>query len=1018
MYSLRLLGGVALEGPSGPLSGPAVQQRRLAVLAMLAACGEKGCSRDKLVGFVWPEREEERARHVLATAVYVLRNAMGEEAVLSTGEYLRLNSEVVQSDVQAFEEAFEEAVESGRIEEAVEAYGGPFLEGFHLKGAPEFERWVESERERLNDRYAGALEKLAGQAEAAGEYPRAVDMWKRLAALDAYNSRFVLHLMETLVAAGDPGNAVQRAQEHGRILREDLNAEPAPEVRELAERLRREAVGPREESERSAAALGQEGAEPPPGLLPRPGPAQLPHALAIYAAVSFAVVVIAHIFTLQFGLPDWFFRSAVVVLIACLLAVVVTAFIAGTPAARGWVSWRNTVAFIAVAFAVLGIAVAGYMATRAMGVGPWGTLIGRGVLEEQDLIVLADFEEHSGDSTLARIVTDLVRIGLDQSPAVKVANRAYVRGVLQQMTRSTDGPLSDELAREVATRGGLKAVLTGAIHRSGSSYIVSARLEAAETGEVLESFREQAEHPDSIISAADRLSASLRERIGESLKTIRSSPPLKQVRTHSLESLRLYTEAVWANIHERDFRRACDLTSRAIEIDTLFIAAIRLRAHCHTNLGINQAQIIADATRAYELRHLAIPKERYNTEGVYHQMVTGDLEALIHAWRMVLEIDPGWDTAYNQMGGAYYSLHDYARAEEMFRRRLELDTLAAVTRSGLARSQFNQGKSDEAEETLRQWEEKTPGHPDILLIRATLASAQGDFAAAEGHLRVMRDRIRGSRLYSARTSRQLAYLAQVQGKVAEAESHFRDAMAAYEEAERPVERLACAIELAGMQAWFLGDTVRAVETVRAELETRPLESIEPIDRPYPALAGFYAFVGEPEQARETLMEWEVIVPPDLRRRQEVSRRLGWSSVAMAEDRPEDALAELRLAQKRDRCPICQLPLLGGLYESLGQADSALAVYGRFLTTPYAERCLPTPYTLRALGGTSPAAGFDPFWLPVVYARLGAQHEQRGDTVKAIDYYGRLVNLWNDADPELQPRVAAARRAMNSLSASH
>jgi tetratricopeptide (TPR) repeat protein len=243
-------------------------------------------------------------------------------------------------------------------------------------------------------------------------------------------------------------------------------------------------------------------------------------------------------------------------------------------------------------------------------------------------------------------------------------------------------------------------------------------------------------------------------------------------------------------------------------------------------------------------------------------------------------------------------------------------------------------------------------------------------------------------------------------------------MAAYEEAERPVERLACAIELAGMQAWFLGDTVRAVETVRAELETRPLESIEPIDRPYPALAGFYAFVGEPEQARETLMEWEVIVPPDLRRRQEVSRRLGWSSVAMAEDRPEDALAELRLAQKRDRCPICQLPLLGGLYESLGQADSALAVYGRFLTTPYAERCLPTPYTLRALGGTSPAAGFDPFWLPVVYARLGAQHEQRGDTVKAIDYYGRLVNLWNDADPELQPRVAAARRAMNSLSASH
>jgi DNA-binding SARP family transcriptional activator len=988
-----------------------VQQRRLAVLAMLAASGGKGCSRDKLVGHVWPEREEDRARHVLATAVYVLRNAMGEESVLSTGEYLRLNPEVVQSDVQTFEEA----VESGCIEEAVDSYGGPFLEGFHLKRAPEFERWIESERERLNDRYAAALEMLAEQAEAAEEYPRAVDLWKRLAALDAYNSRFVLHLMEALVVAGDPGNAVQRAQEHERLLREELDAEPAPELRALAAHLKRE-VGPSEDSERGAAAPGQERAEPAPGLLPRPGPAQLPHALAIYAAVSFAVVVIAHIFSLQFGLPDWFFRSAVVVLIACLLAVVVTAFTAGTPAAKGWVTWRNTVAFIAVAFAVLGIAVSGYMATRAMGVGPWGTLIGRGVLEEQGLIVLADFEDNAGDSTLAQIVTDLVRIDLDQSPVVEVADRAYVRGVLSQMTRSTDGLLDDVLAREVAIRGGLKAVLAGAIHRSGSSYVVSARLEAAETGEVLESFRELAEHPDSIISAADRLSAQLREKIGESLKTIRGSPPLKQVRTHSLEALRLYTEAVWANIYQREFRRACDLASRAIEIDTLFIAALRLRAHCHTNLGINQAQIIADATRAYQLRHMAIPKERYNTEAVYHQMVTGDLEALIRAWRMVLEIDPGWDTAYNQMGGAYYQLHDYARAEEMFRRRLELDTLAAITRGGLARSQFNQGKFDEAEATLREWEEKTPGHPDILLIRASLASAQGDVDAAEAHLRVMRERIRENRLYRARTSRQLAYLSQVQGKLAEAESHFRDAMAAYKEAERPVERLACAIELAGMQAWFLGDTARALETVRAELETRPLASIEPIDRPYPALAGFYAIVGEPEQARETLMEWEVIVPPDLRRREEVSRRLGWSVVAIAEGRPEDALAELRFAQKGDRCPICQLPLLGGLYESLGQADSALAVYERYLSTPYAERCVPTPYTMRALGGTSPAAGFDPYWMPVVYERLSAQYEQRGDTAKAIDNYGRLVDLWKHADRQLSPRVAAARLALDSLRA--
>jgi tetratricopeptide (TPR) repeat protein len=218
-----------------------------------------------------------------------------------------------------------------------------------------------------------------------------------------------------------------------------------------------------------------------------------------------------------------------------------------------------------------------------------------------------------------------------------------------------------------------------------------------------------------------------------------------------------------------------------------------------------------------------------------------------------------------------------------------------------------------------------------------------------------------------------------------------------------------------MQAWFLGDTARALETIRRALEEHPLESIEPVGRPYPGLAAFYAFVAEPERARELLEEWEAIVPQNLRGLQEVPRRLGWASVAMAEGRAEDALAVLRFAQERDRCPICQLPLFGRLHESLGQADSALAVYERYVTTPYAERCLTTPYLRRALGGVSAAAGFDPYWLPVVYERLGDMYEQRGDAAKAIHYYGKLVELWKDADPELQPRVQAARRAMEALS---
>ncbi len=126
---------------------------------------------------------------------------------------------------------------------------------------------------------------------------------------------------------------------------------------------------------------------------------------------------------------------------------------------------------------------------------------------------------------------------------------------------------------------------------------------------------------------------------------------------------------------------------------------------------------------------------------------------------------------------------------------------------------------------------------------------------------------------------------------------------------------------------------------------------------------------------------------------------------MAEGRFEDALAAFRFVHQRDRCPTCQLPLLGRVYESLGLPDTALAVFERYVATPYDQR---------ALGGISPINGYDPFWLPVVYERLSALYLEQGNTVNAAQHDSKLVDLWSGADPELQPRVEAARRRMEAL----
>jgi serine/threonine-protein kinase len=236
MYSLRLLGGISLEGPSGPLSGRLVQRRRLAILAILAAARDKGVTRDKLVGYLWSETPLGGARHLLADSIYVLRGGLGEAAIESFGETIHLNRLVVGSDVSAFEEALDRA----DLEEAIGLYAGPFLDGFYISDAPEFEHWVDSERQRLAGDYAHALESLAEANEEAGNHSSAVERWRQLTAHDPSNSRVAVRLMQALAAAGDPANALQHAQEHARVLQEELDIEPPTEVLVFAERLRQE----------------------------------------------------------------------------------------------------------------------------------------------------------------------------------------------------------------------------------------------------------------------------------------------------------------------------------------------------------------------------------------------------------------------------------------------------------------------------------------------------------------------------------------------------------------------------------------------------------------------------------------------------------------------------------------------------------------------------------------------------------------------------------------------------------
>jgi serine/threonine-protein kinase len=235
MFSLELFGGASLVDERGPVAGPAAQRHRLALLALLAVAPGGKASRDRLVAHLWPESGEAAARRLLNVSLHALRKQLGEDALVSLADDVQLRPGALPSDVGRFRAA----LEAGERRAAVDLYAGPFLHGFHLGGAGEFDRWAEGVRDGLARAHQEALEALAEEAAAAGDARAAAGWWRRLAAEDPGCARVALRLMEALERAGDRAGALRHAGVHAALFREEFDAEPDAEVLALAERLRR-----------------------------------------------------------------------------------------------------------------------------------------------------------------------------------------------------------------------------------------------------------------------------------------------------------------------------------------------------------------------------------------------------------------------------------------------------------------------------------------------------------------------------------------------------------------------------------------------------------------------------------------------------------------------------------------------------------------------------------------------------------------------------------------------------------
>ncbi|MDH4044409.1 MAG: protein kinase [Gemmatimonadota bacterium] len=721
-------------------------------------------------------------------------------------------------------------------------------------------------------------------------------------------------------------------------------------------------------------------------------------ALVVLALVYAAVQVV--------GLPDWVVILAIALLGIGLPIMLVTGLqerrraqaratgvhmTTPTQGLPAFFTWRKALLGGGLAFAGLGLLTVGWMASRALGVGPAGTLLTSGALGAEDRLIIAQFTNRTADTTLGRTVTELFRIGINQSPVVKLVSEQGMLEILQRMQRSPDTDVNDAMAREIVEREGLKAYVSGEIAPVGQGYLVSARL-LTPAGEILTAQQASASDDAGIIAAVDELSGKVRERIGESLKTIRRSGPLDRVTTGSLEALRLYAQGLSAE-NVGDDARAVGLFERAVGLDSGFAMAYRKIGTILGNNFEQRERATAMLTKAYELRDRLSDRERAYAEGMYFNRVVGDQDRSIAAYRTLLDLYPNDYIALNNMGVGYYIVGDLERAVDTYRRALEADSSRVLAYGNLAGTQAEVGQSAAAESTLTRLDQRFPDNQRAVYYRRDLAYARGDYGAAEQFARQALERAPAPSA-AVGAAQGLAQLLITRGRLADAERTGQAGLTIAADRRLIPEYLSVTVDLA------IADAVRgaprdARERLDAALRRFPLSDLPALNRPYGGLIYAYATAGEPARAAALLREWEATgtaAGGDDARWFRASR----AAIAVAEGRGDDAIADARAFGTRYFCRACTAAMLGLGYDAVGQTDSALAYWEQYASSFQRMQFWDYPVLARS------------------YQRLGELYEERGDRDRAVAWYGKLVDLWAGADPALQPVVRDVQARIQRL----
>ncbi len=752
---------------------------------------------------------------------------------------------------------------------------------------------------------------------------------------------------------------------------------------------------------------------------------RLARALATWAAISVFLLLSVYAATTFIGLPDWALIAAASVALLGLPAVIGTWWVhrtahraaaatptftpGGTPRAAGTmatialrasphVSWTRTWRAGAVAIGALVLLVGGFVATRALGVGPAASLMAKGEFSERETIVVADFRPPADDSLIGTTVAEALRTDLAQSANLSVLTRASVRDILDRMQRPRESIVLYELAREIATREGARAVVDGEIVRLGTTYVISARLVSPLDGSELATFREEAESDETLVNAVGTLSRSIRERVGESLKGIRRTHPLERVTTASLPALRKYVEATQFLGARGDDTRGLQLLQDAVELDSTFAMAWRRIAVVLNNSGSRTPRAAQALENAMRYKDRLSDEERAFTEGYYYTRgPEPDYTKAASAYEEVLRRDSTNSTALNNLSVIYVDLRRYEDAAQALRRSLNTRSASGSNFTNLLQVLYALRDTAGIDSVAQLFAERLPDNADLWEARSWQAYARGLFDSSVVEARQLAKAPKSGR-QARLTNAFLSGWAAQRGRPREATGYLAAMHKAATAGAPPgVAVMLATADSAFASVFFWGDVAQARVQLRRATAPAVLEAVPADSRPWPPILLAAAMAGDTSIARlafETAMRDQLPRTP-LRRFAEARGR---AYLAMAADEHDAAIGHLRLAiAERASADPEEAFLMGMMHDRAGRPDSAIIWMEAALTSP-------------SLGD------FDAVYFPTARRRLAELYDARGDLRRAIRYYDAFLADWTMPEPEQEPVVRAARERVAALRA--